>query len=155
MSNAAARLDELGIDLPPAAKPAANYVGYQISGNQITVSGQVPFENGSLDGQVGKLGADFDVAKGQQVAKVCGINILSQVADAVDGDLSRVRLVRLGVFVNATEEFTDHPAVANGVSDLMVEVLGENGKHARFAVGVSSLPFGVAVEADATFEIIG
>jgi len=153
MSSPQENLKKLGIDLPVPAKPAANYVGYQRIGNQIIVSGQIPFVNGSTEGQVGKLGADCDIEKAKGVARVCGINILAQVNDAVGGKLEKVRCVRLGVFVNSTPDFTQHPAVANGTSDLMVEVLGEKGKHARFAVGVAALPFGVAVEADALFEV--
>lgn len=148
------KLKQLGITLPTAAKPAANYVPYVISGNQVVISGQVPFVNGSLEGQGGKLGADCDVARGQEIARICGINILAQLKAACDGDLEKVkRCVRLGVFVNATDDFKDHSAVANGVSDFMVEVFGKKGEHARAAVGVSSLPFGVAVEVDAVFEV--
>ena len=109
------------------------------------------------DGQfhfIGKLGADVSIEDGQKCAELCGLNILAQVKRELGGDLSQIKkLVRLGVFVNATPEFTDHPKVANGVSDLMVELLGDAGKHARAAVGVGGLPFGVAVEVEATFEI--
>ena len=154
MSAVAQKLEELNISIPEAAKPAANYVPYTISGNQIVISGQIPFVNGSVEGQVGKLGDDFSIEQGQAVAKVCAINIISQLKDASNGDLSKVKCVRLGVFVNSTPDFTEHPAVANGASDLIAEVFGENGTHARAAVGVSSLPFGVAVEVEATFEFI-
>jgi enamine deaminase RidA (YjgF/YER057c/UK114 family) len=103
---------------------------------------------------IGKVGRDYSIEQGQECAKLCGINILAHVQKALGGDLGRIKkLIRLGVFVNAPDDFTDHPKVANGVSDMMVALLGDAGKHARFAVGVSGLPFGVAVEVDATFEI--
>lgn len=154
MQNIINKLQQLNIDLPSPAKPAANYLGYKISGNQIVISGQVPIVNGSFEGQQGKLGDNFTIEQGKEVARICGINILAQVNDAVNGRLDKVQCVKIGVFVNSTSDFKDHPAVANGVSDLMVEILGENGKHARAAVGVVSLPFGVAVEVDAVFEIL-
>ena len=104
------KLSELGITLPAAAKPAANYVSYVVSGKQVIISGQVPFVNGSVEGQVGKLGADCDLEKGKKIARICGINILAQLKAACDGDLEKVkRCVRLGVFVNATDDFKDHP----------------------------------------------
>jgi len=154
MSAAQQKLEELNIEIPTAAKPAANYVPYTICGNQIIISGQIPFVNGSVDGQVGKLGDNFSIEQGQSVARVCAINIISQLKDACQGDLSKAKCVRLGVFVNSTPDFTEHPAVANGASDLIAEVFGNNGEHARAAVGVSSLPFGVAVEVEATFEFV-
>lgn len=154
MSAAQQKLEELNIEIPAAAKPAANYVPYTICGNQIIISGQIPFVNGSVDGQVGKLGDNFSIEQGQSVARVCAINIISQLKDACQGDLSKAKCIRLGVFVNSTPDFTEHPAVANGASDLIAEVFGANGEHARAAVGVSSLPFGVAVEVEATFEFI-
>lgn len=154
MSAVLQKLEDMNIELPKAAKPAANYVPYVVSGNTVTISGQIPFVDGSAEGQVGKLGDDCDLDRGKEIARICGINILSQLREACGGDLDKVkRCVRLGVFVNSTPDFTDHPAVANGVSDFMVEVFGEKGEHARFAVGVAGLPFGVAVEADAVFEI--
>jgi enamine deaminase RidA (YjgF/YER057c/UK114 family) len=155
MSAVLQRLQELGVELPEAAKPAANYVSYVVSGNQITVSGQIPMVGGKLDGNVGRLGAEFDVEQGKEIAKICAINVIAQVKDACGGDLDNVRCLRLGVFVNATDDFKDHPAVANGASDLIANAFGERGKHARAAVGVGSLPFGVAVEIDATFEMVG
>lgn len=151
MSDTAKKLKELGIELPKAAAPAANYVPVFISGNSIVVSGQLPFRDGSFAHAVGKLGAEFSVEEGRQFAKDCAINILAQVSQAA-GNLDNVRCVKLGVFVNGTADFTEQPVVANGASDFMVEVLGANGKHARSAVGVASLPFGVAVEIDAVFE---
>lgn len=151
--SAVQKLKELNIELPNPAKPAANYAPYVVRGNQVTISGQIPFVNGSVEGQVGKLGDNFTVEQGQAVARVCAINIIAQLRDACGGDLSKARCVRLGVFVNSTPEFTQHPAVANGASDLIAQVFGEKGEHARFAVGVAGLPFGVAVEVDAVFEI--
>ena len=153
MSAVAKKLEELNIEIPEAAKPAAKYVPYTVSGNQIIISGQLPFVNGSLDAQVGKLGDNFSIEQGQEVAKICAINILSQVKDACGGDLDKAKCLRLGVFVNATPDFTEHPQVANGASELVANVLGDNGIHARSAIGVSGLPFGVAVEVEATFEI--
>ena len=153
MANAALKLKEQGIVLPEVSLPAANYVPCNISGNTLYVSGQLPMENGKPQ-FIGKVGRDFSVEEGQACARLCAINILAHVQKALGGDLSRVKkLIRLGVFVNAPDDFTDHPKVANGASDLMVELFGDAGKHARFAVGVSGLPFGVAVEVDATFEL--
>jgi len=148
------RLAELGIELPPAAAPAANYVPFVITGNQVFVSGQVPVMAGSVLHYQGKLGTEFGLEEGQAAARLCAINILAQMKAACRGDLDRiVRCVKLGGFVNCTPDFDQHPPVINGASDLMVEVLGDNGRHARFAVGASNLPFNVAVEVDAVFEI--
>ena len=146
------KLEELGYELPEAAAPAANYVPYVISGNHIFVAGQIPFLNGEKM-HMGRLGEDLTLKDGEEAARACALNILSQVNAAIDGDWSRVkRCVKLGAFVNCTPDFKDHPAVVNGASDLMVAALGEAGKHARFAVGAPSLPLGVAVEIDAIFE---
>lgn len=153
MSAVAKKLSDLNLEIPEAAKPAANYVPYVISGNQVIISGQIPFVNGSVEGQVGKLGDNFSIDQGKAVAKVCAVNIISQLRDACNGNLDKAKCVRLGVFVNSTPDFTEHPAVANGASDLIAEVFGERGKHARAAVGVAALPFGVAVEVEATFEL--
>ena len=153
MSAVAKKLEELNIEIPVATKPAANYVPYIITGNQVVISGQIPFVIGSVEGQVGKLGDNFTIEQGQAVARVCAINVISQLKDACGGDLSKAKCVRLGVFVNSTPDFTEHPAVANGASNLIADVFGEKGKHARAAVGVAGLPFGVAVEVEALFEI--
>ncbi len=143
----------LGLSLPKAAAPAANYVPYVITGKHVFIAGQIPFLNGEKMHQ-GRLGADFDIEKGKTAAQACALNILGQLDAALEGDWSKlVRCVKLGAFVNCTPEFTDHPAVVNGASDLMVAALGEAGKHARFAVGAPSLPLGVSVEIDAIFEI--
>ncbi|WP_029041307.1 RidA family protein [Cucumibacter marinus] len=148
-----ARLAELGIDLPEAKPPLANYVPARRTGNTIYISGQVPAVGGA-DQFTGKLGREFSVEEGQAAARICAINILAQLSAALDGDLDRVTaVVRLGGFINADPEFTDHPKVLNGASDLMVEVFGDTGRHARAAVGVYSLPRNVPVEVDAIFEI--
>src|SRR5262249_2129773 len=146
-------LVEKKIELPKAASPVANYVPVAIAGNLAFIAGQVTVWNGEFK-YLGKLGQDFDVAAGQQAARICGLNILAQLRAALDGDLDRVRrCVKLNVFVNSLADFTDQPKVANGVSDLMVEVFGDAGKHARAAVGVNVLPLNVAVEVDAVFEV--
>ncbi len=148
-----ARLAELGIALPDAPAPAANYVPFVVAGSLVFVSGQVPFRDGRLS-HVGKLGDAYSVEDGQECARVCAINILAQLRAACGGDLDRVaRCVKLGGFVNSMPDFTDQPKVINGASDLIVEVFGERGRHARFAVGAPSLPFDAAVEIDAVFEI--
>ncbi len=148
-----ARLAELGITLPDAPAPAANYVPYVITGNQVFVSGQVPWVGGERN-FVGKVGAEFTVEDGQAAARVVALNIVAQVKAACDGDLDRVvRCVKLGGFVNCPGDFLDHPKVINGASDLMVEIFGDAGRHARFAVGAAALPFNVAVEIDAVFEV--
>lgn len=147
------KLKDLGIVLPEVSLPAANYVPCNISGNTLYVSGQLPM----LDGKpqfIGKVGREFTIEQGQECARLCTINILAHTAKILGGDLNRIaKLIRLGAFVNAPDDFTDHPKVANGASDMMVALFGDAGKHARFAVGVSGLPFGVAVEVDATFEL--
>lgn len=153
MSTIEQKLQDSGLILPEAALPAANYVPTMVSGNQLFVSGQLPMMDGKPQ-YIGKVGKDVSVEDAQACARICGLNVLAHTRAALGGDFSRVvKLIRLGVFVNATDDFTDHPKVANGVSDFMVDLFGDAGKHARFAVGVSGLPFGVAVEVDATFEI--
>ena len=142
-----------GIVLPQAASPAANYVPYVISGKQISVAGQIPFWNGELTG-LGKIGRDLTTEDGANIARICGLNLIAQVKAACEGELDRItRVVKLGGFVNCTEEFCDHPEVINGASNLMVDVFGDKGTHSRFAVGVNSLPRGVAVEVDGIFEL--
>ena len=153
MINVTEKLEELNLTLPKAAAPAANYVPYVISGNHIYVAGQIPFLNGE-EMHLGKVGENLSAEEVIEAARACALNILAQVDAAVDGDWSRVeRCVKLGGFVNCTPEFTNHPIVINGASDLMVAVLGDAGKHARFAVGAASLPRGVAVEIDAIFSL--
>lgn len=148
-----ARLKELGIELPAAVAPVANYVPYTVSGNLVIVSGQVTLWGGKAE-YVGKLGRDLSVADGQKAARLCALNILAHVKNACGGDLDRMkRVLRLGGFVNCTPDFTEMPQVVNGASDLMVEIFGDAGKHARAAVGVASLPLGVAVEVEAMVEL--
>ena len=148
-----ARLSELGLVLPEPAKAAANYVPFVVSGNTIYIAGQLPIADGKL-AVTGKVGAGVSVDQASEAARLCALNILAQVKEAADGDLDRVRCVKLGGFVNATAEFVDHPQVLNGASDLIGAVLGDRGLHARFAAGAGSLPFDAAVEVDAVFELI-
>ena len=147
------RLRELAITLPAAAKPVANYVPWVRTGNLVFVSGQIPV----LDGrpcQTGQLGAGVDVDQGAAAARICALNILAQINDACAGDLDKVaQVVKLVGFVSAAPHFIDIPKVVNGASDLMVEIFGQAGKHARSAVGVSSLPLGVSVEVEAVVEL--
>ncbi len=142
----------LGLALPEANAPVANYVPYVRTGNLLFVSGQI---SKTTSGAVvnGKLGVDVDVAGGQKAAELCALNILSQVKAAI-GDLDKiVRVVRLNAFVNSAPEFTDQPQVVNGASNLFANLLGDKGKHSRTAVGVAALPLGVAVEIDAIIEV--
>jgi enamine deaminase RidA (YjgF/YER057c/UK114 family) len=146
------RLAELGITLPQPAAPVASYVPAVLTGNLLHISGQVSFaEDGSRI--MGRLGEDMDLEGGQEAARRCGLMLLAQMKQAL-GSLDRVsRIVKLGVFVNCSADFTDQPKVANGASDLMQDVFGEAGRHARAAVGVPALPLGVAVEVDAIVEV--
>ncbi|MBL4805416.1 MAG: RidA family protein [Alphaproteobacteria bacterium] len=147
------KLQALGLELPQAAAPAANYVPYVVSGKHLFVAGQIPFLNGQSM-HLGRLGEDLNVDDGVEAARACALNILAQANAAVVGEWTQIKkLVKLGGFVNCTPDFTDHPKVVNGASDLFVEVMGAKGKHARFAVGAPSLPLGVAVEIDAIFEL--
>ena len=152
--NIDARLAELGLTLPQPAAPVAAYVPAVQIGGMLHVSGQISFaEDGSLI--KGRLGDDMDVAAGMAAAKRCGVMLLAQLKAAL-GSLDRVeRVVKLGVFVNSNPGFIDQPKVANGASELMVDVFGEAGRHARSAVGVAALPLGVAVEVDAIVAVRG
>ena len=144
------RLEELGITLPTAAAPVAAYVPTVLANGLLHVSGQLPFRDGKV--VTGRLGEDVDVAGGQAAARLCGLMLLAQVQAAVG--LDRVdRVVKLGVFINSTGDFTQQPEVANGASELMQDVFGEAGRHARAAVGVPALPRGAAVEVDAVFAV--
>ena len=146
------RLAEIGIELPNPSTPAANYVPFVQVGDLVYISGQISMDaNGLVQG---KLGDGLSLDDAYAAARLCGINLIAQVRAACDGDLDRlVRVVKLNGFVNATQDFTDHPKVINGASDLMVEVFGDQGRHARAAVGSSSLPLGVAVEVEGIFQI--
>ena len=147
------RLAELGIELPEPAAPAANYIPFVVTGNLIFVSGQITVWNGELR-HIGRLGENIDIDEGYQAARLCGLNLSAQAKAAAQGDLDKIkRVVKLGGFVNSTPDFTDQPKVINGTSDLMAEVFGEGGKHARFAVGAPTLPLGVAGEVDGVFEL--
>jgi len=151
MSTPETRLAELGIALPAPMAAVANYVPFVITGSMLFVSGQVSVMDGAL--MKGRLGEDLELSAGQHAARACGINLIAQCKAAV-GELSRIhRVVKLGGFVNAAPDFTDIPQVINGCSDLMVEVFGEAGRHARSAVACPVLPLGVAVEVDGVFEI--
>ena len=143
-----AHLVELGIELPQAAAAVANYVPYVFDGGQLWIAGQVPFWNGAVK-YTGRVGESVSLVEAVDAAKVCALNILAQTKAAL-GSLDRVtRIVKLGGFVNAVPGSTDHPKIINGASDLMVEIFGDKGKHARSAVGAASLPLGVPVEIDA------
>jgi enamine deaminase RidA (YjgF/YER057c/UK114 family) len=147
------RLKELGLELPKASAPGANYIPFVRTGNLVFVSGQVCQWNGERR-FIGKLGREFTLEQGQEAARLCALNVIAQLQLAIEGDLNRlVRCVRVGGYVNSAPDFLNHPQVINGASDLFVAVLGENGRHSRTAIGVSALPYDVAVEVDAVFEI--
>ncbi|MDQ1153791.1 RidA family protein [Brevundimonas sp. SORGH_AS_0993] len=147
-----ARIAELGLTLPEPAKPVASYVSFVRSGDQITISGQL--SNDANGGIKGTVGVDVTPEQAVDAARLCGLNLIAQIKAACDGDLDRVvRIVKLGGFVQAGPDFEAIPAVINGCSDLMVQVFGDAGKHARSAVGVYKLPLGFAVEVDAVVEI--
>lgn len=148
-----AKLAELGITVPTPAAPLANYIGFNKVGGLVVVSGQIPLVDGKI-AVTGKLGAGVTVEQGQEAARICFVNLLAQVKQACGGDLDRVvRVVRLGGFVACAPDFTQHPAVINGASDLAVAVFGDKGKHARAAFGCPSLPGDAAVEVEGMFEI--
>lgn len=146
------KLAGMGITLPTAPAPAANYVPYVIAGDLVFVSGQISKDETGLI--LGKLGGGMSIEDGQAAAKICALNLLAQLKAACEGDLDRlVKVVKLGGFVNSTQDFTDHPQIINGASDFIGDLLGEAGAHARAAVGCSSLPLGVAVEIEGIFQI--
>ena len=146
-------LNRLGITLPDAPAPAANYVPYAVAGNMVYVSGQLPLVDGKLT-VTGHVGKNVSTEEAAAQARLCAINLLAQLKAACGGDLSRVKqVVKLGGFVACTDDFTDQPEVINGASDLMVEVFGDAGRHARFAVGSNTLPRGTCVEVEGTFLI--
>lgn len=148
-----ARLDQLGIELPEAAIPVANYVSYVRCGNQLIVSGQLPVANGKLL-YSGQVGTEISVEEGQAAARQCVLNLVAQVKAACGGDLQKVRrVIKLGGFVNSAAGFTDQAPVINGASDLISQLFADKGQHARAAVGCSSLPLGAAVEVEGLFEL--
>lgn len=147
------RMDELALRLPDPPKPAANYVPYVLVGQTIYVSGQIPL----VDGEptfIGQVGTDFDIEAGRKAARICALNVVAQVSDALDGDLDRVaRVCKLTGFVNCSHEFYQQPKIIDAASELMLQIFDEAGRHSRSAVGVSALPFNVAVEIEAIFHI--
>lgn len=146
-------LQEKGIDLPEPAAPLGAYAPAVIASNFLFVSGQGPIHQGKVMFK-GKVGASLFVPEAQMAARQCALNVIAIAKAALDGDLDRItRLVKLGGFVNSTDDFSEHPQVVNGASDLMADVFGDEGKHARFAVGCNSLPGDISVEVDAIFEI--
>ncbi len=152
MSKIEQRLSDLGVTLPKAPAPAANYVPYVVVGDIVHVSGQISMEDGSLIR--GKLGQDATIEDAAVAARNCALSLLAQVKAACEGDLDRlVRVVKLTGFVNSTGDFTDQPKVVNGASDFLVEALGDRGRHARSAVSAASLPMGVMVEIEGIFQI--
>ena len=146
-----ARIQELGITIPEAANPVANYVPYTITGNLIFISGQIPFVDGKIQ-YAGKLGENISIDDAQKAARLCGLNLLAQLQNACHGDLDQIKQVaKLNGYINGTPNFTDQALVMNGTS--MYEVFQEKGRHARAAVGCASLPLGASVEVDGIFEI--
>ena len=152
MSKIEENLSKLGVTLPDAPAPAANYVPYVVDGNTVYVSGQISANDAGLI--TGKLGDGMSIEDGAAAAKSCAISLLAQLKEACGGDIDRLdRVVKLVGFVNSTGDFTDQPKVINGASDFLVEALGDQGRHARSAVSAASLPLGVAVEIEAIFAI--
>lgn len=151
MTDVHAKLAELGLTLPEAAAPVAAYVPTVEAGGLLHISGQLPFKDGEV--MTGRLGEDRDLAYGQEAAQRCGLMLAAQIEKALGGFDQMVRIVKLGVFVNSTPDYTDQPLVANGASELMEQLFGEAGRHARSAVGVAVLPRGAAVEIDAIVAV--
>lgn len=154
MSRAIRRLAEFNLVLPVLPVPTTKFKPYVVSGNHVYVSGQLPLGFGDIKEHVGQLGKDCDVKNGINIAKIVALNVLYQAAAACGGDLDKIkRCVKLTVFVNSSSTFTDQPVIANAISEIILIAFGDEGEHARSAIGVSQLPFGVAVEAEAIFEI--
>ena len=152
MANIAQRLSQLGIKLPNTAVPAGSYVPYVLEKNLLWISGQVPFWNGKVKYR-GKVGSEVSLDDAIMAARLCGLNILAQIKTAL-GDLNRVeQMIKLSGFVNSSSDFTDHPIVINGASDLMVDVFGELGRHTRVTIGASSLPLNSTTEVDALLRV--
>lgn len=149
----AQRVQRLGLSLPTPSQPIANYVNHVVSQNQLFISGQIPLQDGK-PAFIGRLGESISDDEGADAAELAALGLLAQLSAALDDDLSKlVRIIRLGVFISSAPDFQRQGAVANGASNLLVNALGEKGRHVRTAVGVSSLPGGVAVEIDAIFEL--
>jgi len=147
------RLQALGIELPTASAPGANYVPFVRVGDLVFLTGQLSQWNGERR-FIGKLGREFGVEQGRQAARLCALNLVAHIREALGGDLDRVvRCVRVAGYVNSEPDFTAQSQVMNGASDLFIQVFGEAGRHTRMAVGVAALPYGVAVEVEATFEV--
>lgn len=147
------RLRDLQIELPVPSTPGANYVQLVRTGNLIFLTGQLSQWNGERR-FIGKLGREFGVEEGRQAARLCALNLIAHLRAALEGDLDRaVRCVRVAGYVNSTPDFTGQSQVINGASDLFVEIFGEAGRHTRMAIGVSALPYDVAVEVEAVFEV--
>jgi enamine deaminase RidA (YjgF/YER057c/UK114 family) len=148
------RLKALGMELPQPSKPGANYVQFVRSGNLLFLTGQLSQWNGERR-FIGKLGRDFGIEEGQQAARLCALNLIAHLRAALEGDLNRVvRCVRVAGYVNSVPDFVGQSQVINGASDVFVELFGEAGRHTRMAVGVSALPYDVAVEVEAVFEVL-
>lgn len=147
------KLKSLNIEIPPAPKPVGAYVAYKNINNIVYISGQLPIDvNGKIN--KGKVGSDLTTEQGQIAAKLCCINLIAQLKTACNGDLNKVKnCIKITGYVNSTDTFVDQPKIINGASELLVSVFGENGKHARAAVSVNSLPLGGSVEIDGIFEI--
>lgn len=153
MSMVEERLAKLGLALPKVSAPVANYVPVVISRGMAYVAGQIPIREGKVEVQ-GRVGVEVGIEQAQEAARLCALNVLAQLREALGGDLGKVkRFVKVNVFVACTHEFKDHPKVGNGASDLFVAAMGDAGKHARAAVGCPSLPLGVPVEVDAVVEL--
>jgi enamine deaminase RidA (YjgF/YER057c/UK114 family) len=153
MNDILKKLQDLNLKLPKVATPVANYLPYKIEQDTIYISGQLPMLEGKVAYQ-GKLGGNITVLQGQDAAKLCLLNILAQVNHALEGKLENIEsCVKLGIFINSVADFIDHAQVGNGASNLMVDLLGDKGRHARFAMGAHSLPLNAAVEIDAIFKI--
>jgi enamine deaminase RidA (YjgF/YER057c/UK114 family) len=147
------RLAGAGLSLPPATAPAGSYVPYTISGKLLLVSGQLPIKDGKI-AVTGRLGEGLGIERGQEAARLCALNLLAQAKAACGGELDKLaRCLKLGGFVSCAPGFTEHPKVVNGASDLIAEAMGDQGKHARFAVGCASLPLDASVEVEAIFEL--
>lgn len=148
------RLKQLEIELPRENPPAANYVPYVKTGNLVFIAGQTCKWDGILQ-YIGKVGSDYTTDEGRAAARLCGLNIILQLKKSCDGNLDKVkRCVKIGVFVNSNDEFKEHAKIADGVSDLLVDVFGENGRHVRVSASSNSLPSGATVEVDAIFELL-